>query len=188
MNIDQLTESKGFFKTFEEFHGELYRTLFDDSDSNDMDLTFSFAFGNFELLDRIEMILKVKTEVETVKFIVDYLVSGNSYFWQKLKISLNSLNPLSGEREERTSERTDTTKRNNIDIHDKNSFDDLTLSTDEKNTTDSTSGYTSDNHSVLDKTKDAIKSIEEYKKLTNQNKIFDIVAKDIFNFCGYAVY
>lgn len=188
MTFDELTKDKGFFKTFEEFHSELYSTLFDNSDSNDLDLTFSFAFGNFELLDRIEAILKVKTEIETVKFIVDYLVSNNSYSWQKLKISLNSLNPLSGEREERTSERTDTSERNNIDTHNRNSFDDSTLSTDEKNTTDSTSGYNSNNHSVLDKTKDAIKSVEDYKKVTATNKIIDIVAKDIFNFCGYAVY
>ena len=188
MTVDELTKDKGFFKTFEEFHGELYSTLFDDSDSNDLDLTFSFAFGNFELLDRIETILKVKTEVETVKFIVDYLVSSNSFFWQKLKISLNSLNPLSGEREERTSERTDTTQRNNTDIHDRNSFDDSTLSTDEKNTTDSTSDYNSNNHSIVDKTKDAVKSVEDYKKVTMTNKMVDIVAKDICNFCCYAIY
>lgn len=188
MTFDELTKDKGFFKTFEENHNELYITLFDDSNSNDLDLTFSFAFGNFELLNRIEAILKIKTEVETVKFIVDYLVSSNSHFWQKLKISLNSLNPLSGEREERTSERTDTTERNNIDTHDRNSFDDSTLSTDEKNTSDSTSGYNSNNHSILDKTKDAIKSVEDYKKVTTTNKMVDIVAKDIFNFCGYAVY
>lgn len=188
MILDELTKDKGFFKTFEEFHSELYTTLFVGSDSDDLDLAFSFGFGNFELLSRVEMLLKVKTKVETVKFIVDYLVANNSSIWQKLKLSLNSLNPLSGEREERTSERTDSTERNNVDTHDRNSFDDSTLSTDEKNTTDSTSDYTSQNHSVLDKTKDVVKSIEDYKKVTVENKMVDIVAKDIFNFCCYAVY
>ena len=188
MTFDELTKDKGFFKTFEESYSELYNTLFDNSNSDDLDLAFSFGFGNFELLNRVEMLLKVKTKVETVKFIVDYIVSTNSYFWQKLKISLNSLNPLSGEREERTSERTDTTARNNTDVHNRNSFDDLALSTDEKNTTDSTSDYNSNNHSVMDKTKDAIKSIEDYKKVTTTNKMIDIVAKDIFNLCGFAIY
>lgn len=188
MTLDELANDKGFFKTFEESYSELYNTLFGDSDSDELDTAFSFGFGNFELLSRIEMLLKVKTKIETVKFILDYLVANNSYIWQKLKLSLNSLNPLSGEREERTSERTDSTERNGTDTHDRNSFDDSTLSTDEKNTTDSTSDYTSNNHSVLDKTKDIIKSIEDYKKVTVQNKMIDIVSKDIFNFCGYAIY
>ena len=69
MTFDELTKDKGFFKTFEENHNELYITLFDDSNSNDLDLTFSFAFGNFELLNRIEAILKIKTEVDQPVYI-----------------------------------------------------------------------------------------------------------------------
>lgn len=188
MNIDELTTEKGFFKTLKESYNDLYDSLFGDFDENEADLTFSFTYGDFEMLNKIESLLKVKTKIETVKFIIDFLVANNSHVWVKLKNSLSSLNPLSGEREERTSERTDSTKRNGTDTHDRNSFDDSTLSTDEKNTTDSTSDYTSDNHSVLDKTKDVAKSVDEYKKLTNQNKIFDIVSKDIFNFIGFYVY
>lgn len=188
MTFDELTSDKGFFETLEESYSELYSTLFDESDSDDLDLAFSFGFGNFELLNRVEMLLKVKTKIDVVKFIIDYLVSNNSFVWQNLKISLTSLNPLAGEREERTSTREDSTERGSTDTHDKNSFDNSTLSTDERDTTNSTSDYTSDNHSVLDKTTDVVKSIENYKKVTIQNKMVDIVAKDIFNFCGYSVY
>lgn len=189
MKIDDLTNTKGFFRTISENYPELYESLFDNSfDVDDLDLTFSFAYGNRELLTNIEKILKVKTKIQTVEYITDFIVVNNSLTWTKLKQSLESLSPLGKERTEKTSNRTDNTKRSNDTTHSRSSFDSSTLSDTDKDSDSTTSDYTSDNHSITEKTNDYNKSLNEYQNTMIHNKIFDIVSKDILSFIGFAIY
>lgn len=189
MKIDELTSDKGFFRTISENYSDLYENLFDSSfDVDDLDLTFSFAYGNRELLTNIDKILKVKTKIQTVEYITDFIVVNNSSTWTKLKQSLESLSPLGKERTEKTSNRTDNTERSNDTTHSRSSFDSSTLSDTDKDSDSATSDYTSNNHSITEKTSDYNKSLIEYQNTMIHNKIFDIVVKDILSFIAFAIY
>ncbi len=189
MKIDELTSDKGFFRTISENYPDLYENLFDNSfDIDDLDLTFSFAYGNRVLLTNIDKILKVKSKIQAVEYITDFIVVNNSATWIKLKQSLESLSPLGKERTEKTSNRTDNTERSNDTTHSRSSFDSSALSDTDKDSDSATSDYTSNNHSVIEKTNDYNKSLNEYQNTMIHNKIFDIVAKDILSFIAFAIY